>query len=164
MFQVPPFVNNLIRKDNYSCPKCGAGFFDEGLTGCGIKQAYVNRERNVLYVHYCCGKCELKSFLELGEMDFADFATAIQDDATEESLESVRQSKGAKMGDKNKKQAKRKRTRSKMTKEEQKKVLDALDSAEDSKDWLSILGVDTNDGQRIDTFHIHSLDWEEADQ
>lgn len=161
---VPKFIHNMIDKYLYSCPKCQSTFRDNGIYGFGIKCSHLNESRHALFIDYKCQVCQMRTLMEVAEMDLTDLAIFLQEELQDSVSEAYRQSsRGREMNEdksneKPSRKKAKKKSKSRITKEEQKDALDDLDKINNLDDWNKLFGL-VDRGDRHD-FYISDREQE----
>ena len=84
MKNIPQWILDFMKKEDFKCPHCGAKFDSEHIMSLGIRHSIREMEKEVLFTEYLCSNCKKQTDLEFTEMTLADLAQDVISDLEDE--------------------------------------------------------------------------------
>ena len=74
MINIPPWLRQDIKKNQYPCPTCSKIITEEGIIGIGIRISSKFKDKTVFFFEFLC-TCKNKVLVELNVMTIDDFVS-----------------------------------------------------------------------------------------
>jgi len=92
MLNTPDWIIDILKTEDFRCPKCKTAFNENYVSSCGLRKSHRNVKKQVLYVEYDCKGCKSQPIcLELYDLDFDEFAFLILDDVDDSRMQSIKE-------------------------------------------------------------------------
>lgn len=84
MNNIPQWIIELMKKEEFKCPHCGEKFNSEHIMSLGVRHSIRETEKEVLFIEYFCSECKKQTDLEFTEMTLSDLAHDVMADIEDE--------------------------------------------------------------------------------